>query len=454
MGTTINKLSDVEYELEIETSAADLESDIAAALRKQRSQATLKGFRQGKVPASLVKKMYGKAIAWGVAEDHVQKVYRSTILDDEAYDVLGQPTITELDYDYEGDLKAKVRFGTRPEFDVVSIEGAELSRLVHTVEASEVDEELERMREREAELTVVDGPADEQSFVLTDLQALDAESGTAIVGERREDVAFYLGSEELPAPTKKALMGCSVGDTLRLHLVSTDTEEEAPFEATIKEIKRRTLPDLDDAFASSISKGQIETLDALRTDLEQRMQRSVNRTSKELLEGALIREVLDRHTFDVPVSVADLYVEQQLKDLKAQAGDRLPADFDEEAWKKGAHGDAERQAKWMFIRDKAVSEEHLEVSEEDRERYFQETGEADGLQPELLKQYYRSMPRLMGQLDERLLTEKVIGHFAGQATIVEKDRATFQAEAQDHEHDHGHDHDHSHDHSHDHDHNH
>jgi len=114
MQTTVNKISDVEYELEIKATAEDLSADLDKAIRSQRGSTTMKGFRPGHVPLSLVKRVHGKALAYGVAENAVQKTYETKVLKAEEYEVLGQPTITDLDYEYEGDLRAVVRFGVRP----------------------------------------------------------------------------------------------------------------------------------------------------------------------------------------------------------------------------------------------------------------------------------------------------------------------------------------------------
>ncbi|MFT5141451.1 MAG: trigger factor [Rhodothermales bacterium] len=428
MPHNITQLSDVEYELEVEATADELAPELDDAIRKQRARTSLKGFRPGKVPAQLVRKMYGKALAYGVAEDRVQNTYKEEILGTKEYDVLGQPTITELDYEYGGGLKAKVRFGIRPAFDLQSLDGATVSRLEHTIGEDEVDEELANMQERAADLTVVEGPTHAESFLLTDIFETDADSGE-LTGEHRHDVAFFLGSDDLMAETKEALIGLGVGDSVRVKLVREEDNSVATFEVRVKEIKLRELPELDDDFAKSVSKGAVETLEALRAQLLERMQQSLEHSSRELFEGAIIREALNKHTFEVPESVVDMYLEGRLEEFKKQAGDRLPADFDEEAFLGAGREDAERQARWMFVRDAVLKQEDFEVSEADRLAYFEETSMGEGITPDFMMQYYRSVPKMMGQLDEMLVTRKVMDFFAAQATVVGKDRDAMQEEA-------------------------
>ncbi len=449
MPSTISRVSDVEYELLIEAPPSELEPGLEKALRQQRSRASFKGFRPGKAPAHLVEKLYGKALAYGVADEYVQETYRTLVLDSDEYEVLGQPSITSLDYEYRGTLKATVRFGVRPVFELADLSGVEISRLSYAVDESAVDEELERIRTREAELTPVDGPSDEGCLVLTDLQQLDTD-GNPVPGELREGVAFLLDSKELPEATRTALIGLKAGESARVTLTRKADNEEVPFEATVREVKRRELPALDDAFVEKVTSGETTTIADFRAELAGRMQRSIDATARELFEGDLVKAVLDRHDFPMPESVVDLYAQSRLEEFRKQAGDRLPRPFDEEGFLEAARPEAARQARWMFVRDQVVKQHKFEATEEDREAFFAETAAAEGLSGEFMARYYRSMPRLMEQLDDRLVTKKVLDWFAAQVTVVEKDRDAYAASREhDHDHDHHH-HDHDHDHDHDH----
>ena len=447
MPSTITRVNDVEFELQIEAPPSELEPGLEKALKQQRTRATFKGFRPGKVPAHLVEKLYGKALAYGVADEYVQEMYKALVLDSDDYEVLGQPAITALDYEYRGTLTATVRFGVRPVFELADLAGVELSKLVYAVDEKAIDEEIERIRTREAELTVIDGVSDEHCLVLTDLQQLDAESGQPLIGEKREGVAFLLDSPDLPEDTRKALLGLKAGDSARVTLVRKADNVDVPFEATVTEVKRRDMPTLDDAFIEKFTKGETTTLAAFREELSNRMQRSIGATARELFEGDLVKAVLDRHDFAMPDSVIDLYAESRLEEFKKQAGDRLPKPFDEDGYRESARPEAARQARWMFIRDHVVKQFGFAATDEDRETFFAEIATSEGLSAEFMARYYRSVPRLMEQLDDRLVTKKVLDFFAAQVTVVEKDRETYAAD-RNHDHDHDHHHDHDHDHHH------
>ncbi len=139
MQTTIKQVGPVEYELDITATAEDLAPEFKKALRAQRTRTHLKGFRPGKVPLSLVKKMYGKTLAYGIADKSVQETYEDVVLNSDEHDVLGQPKITELEYEMDGDLHAVIHFGVRPEIVLQDLAGETVDTLVYEVTDEEVE---------------------------------------------------------------------------------------------------------------------------------------------------------------------------------------------------------------------------------------------------------------------------------------------------------------------------
>jgi len=195
MQTTVNKVTDVEFELEITATAEDLSPELEKAIRAQKGRTTMKGFRPGHVPISLVKKVYGKSLAYGVAESAVQKTYEDKILKAAEYDVLGQPTITDLTYEYEGDLRAVVKFGVRPNISLGDFSSLTIYKLNHEVTDEEIQKEIDNLRSGQAELVPEDGPATDESVVIVDMQRLDVATQTPVVGERQEGVSVLLSDE-------------------------------------------------------------------------------------------------------------------------------------------------------------------------------------------------------------------------------------------------------------------
>ncbi len=431
MNTTVNQTSPVEYELEITAEASDLETDIKNAIRQQRAQTQLKGFRPGKVPLNLVKKLHGKALAYGIAEKKVQETFQEEILTSDEYDVIGQPQLTELDYELDGDLRAVIQFGVRPEVELKDLSDEQISRLEREITDEDVDKQLERIRADHADLVPVeDGEITDEFQVILDLQRVDEESNTPIIGEKEEDVTFFMDDERLHDELRNGLLGRKTGDSFLVDLPhgEGDHVHTHRYKVTIKDTKRRELPELDDAFVGEVSKDQFVSVEELRADLRKNLEEAWQQRSQELLDGRIVEKMLELHSLPVPQSAVELFLDSFIEDVKRQNEDKLPDNFDATAFREANRGEAEKQAKWMLIRDAFIEREGLEVSDEDLEEYF-ETAAAQNeqLSPAILRQYYESM-NMLDRVEQQVLSRKAFDALTEQFNVVGKDVDAFEEE--------------------------
>lgn len=430
METTIKEVSPVEYELEIQATAEEIAPELDKALRTQRAQTQMKGFRPGKVPTSLVKKMYGQALAFGIAEKMVQDTYEAQVRDTDTYDVIGQPMLTRLDYEMDGDLQATIRFGVRPTFELQELDGETVPKLVHTVTEEDVDKELEQIRRREADLVPVEGEgAGPEDQVVIDMQQLDEASGTPLVGTTDEDVTFFLDDEDkMEAEVREALVGKQAGETVRVDVQHGhgDHVHTHAYQVTLKEVKRRELPEVDDAFVQEVTEGRFETLETFRADLKERIEQVWQRQSREMLEAELVERVLELNPLPIPAPAVEMYLDSFVADVRQRNGGSLPKDFNEAAFRRRNRAGAEQQAHWMLVRDKLIETEGLEVTEADIDAYFEETaGDNEQLPASLLRQYYEQM-NMLDRVRQEKLSEKVFNVLASRFTIEEMETEAFK----------------------------
>jgi len=426
MRTTVNKVTDVEFELEINATAEDLSPELEKALRTQKGRTTMKGFRPGKVPISLVKKVYGKALAYEVAENAVQRTYEEQIMKADEYEVLGQPTITDLTYEYEGDLRAVVKFGVRPDIKLEDFSSSTFYKLTHEVTEEEIEKEIENMRVARAELVPEDGPATDESVVTVDMQRLDAATQTPIVGEKQEAVSILMSDENVMAPLKEGLLGKLDGDALTVAFPGTeDDPEPRHYQVSIVAVKRRELPDFDDEFVSELTSERLSTVHEMREEMRRQLEDGWKRRGKDLFESDVISKAAELHDVSVPESVVDMYLDSYVNDLKSQGEGELPPDFDEAKFRELRRNEAMNQASWMFVRDKIIEEQTLEVTDQDRDEYLARTA-SEGMNLDTIKQYYKAVPNMQEQLDQRLLSDKVFDWIGNQAIIEEKDLESYR----------------------------
>ncbi|MFB6097989.1 MAG: trigger factor, partial [Salinibacter sp.] len=344
MDITLSKSSPVEYELDIHATAEDLEPKLKEALNAQRKNMDVQGFRKGKVPLGLVKKMHGEAIGYRVAEQFVQEAFEEEVEDNDDIEPLGQPELVDLDYELDEDLHATIRFGARPEVELEDLSSVEISVLDPEVTDEDVEQEIERLQKEEADLLPLeDEPAEDTDYVNVDLQRIDPQTDTPIIGDKDEDLTFFLDDERLKEELREALVGRQAGDTFRVELPQEQPTQQGQghghqhegegddrlYEVTVNDVKRRDLPPLDEEFARRVSEGEFHDVEALREDIRERLQEAWDERAREMAQGEVIDKMLELHPVPVPESVIEGYLDSFVEQVKEENDGELPEDFDE-----------------------------------------------------------------------------------------------------------------------------
>lgn len=438
METKITKATPVEYEFHVHATAEDLEPKLRQALQAQRSQMDMKGFRKGKVPMNLVKQMHGQAIGYRIAESYVQEAFENEMKDNDELEAMGRPMLTELDYELDGDLDATIRFGVRPEIELKDLEDEELSMLQHEITNEDVESEVKRLQSDRADLIPVDDEeAGEEDFVNVDLQRIDAETDTPIIGDKEEELTFFLDDERLRDELREAIVGTKAGDTFRVELPPGEpaqATEDAPtetrlYEIVVNDVKRRDMPEVDDAFVEEITDGEFDNPDDFRAEIRERLEEAWSDRAREMVQGDIVDRMLELHPVPVPESVIEMYLDSFENQVKEQNDGELPDDFDREHFRNQNRDDAERQSRWMLIRDKVIEEADLEVTDEDLQAFYEKQADNQaGLTVDQLRQFYSQMPQMEERVRQQVLSEKVYDHLIEAFAIQHKSLEEFEDE--------------------------
>jgi trigger factor len=447
MDTTLSKASPVEYELDLHATADELGPKLTEALKAQRKNMDVQGFRKGKVPLGLVKKMHGEAIGYRVAEQFVQDAFEETVEASDDLEPLGQPTLVDLDYELDADLTATLRFGVRPTVELEDLSSVELSMLAPEITDEDVDEEVERLRTEEADLLPLeDEPARETDFVNIDLQRIDPQTDTPIIGDKDEDLTFFLDDERLKQELREGLTGKQAGDTFRVMLPQDphahghphgadadhdhEEEEDRLYEVTVNDVKRRDLPPLDAEFVRRATEGEFEDVETLRQNIHERLQDAWDQRAREMAQGEVIDTMLELHPVPVPESVIEGYLDSFVKQVEEENDGERPDDFDEEHFRRRNRRDAEKQGRWMLIRDRVIEKAGLEATEEDIQSFFADQAQGGDVTPQQIQQFYRSMPQMMEKVEQQILSDKVFDLLLERLDVQHKSREEFEAEMQ------------------------
>ncbi|HEX8385684.1 MAG TPA: trigger factor, partial [Rubricoccaceae bacterium] len=439
--TTIRALTAVDYALDVHVPAAALEPLVAEALKKQRGQMNLKGFRPGKVPLSVVRKMVGPQVAVEIAEQAIGEAFREAVAEPAELDVIGQPRLAELDFDptAEGaDLKAVVSFGVRPEIALADLDGVPVTRLVKAFTDDDVEADLQRRLDLAA--TEEDAPEGTaltaEHTAVVDITPVDADGERT--GGTQTGARLVLGNPELRPEMLAALVGKTVGETARVELPHLHTLEEDGaahhdeehdhddhtdrYDVTVTDVKVRVVPPLDEAFVREQTRGKFETVDELRTEVREELERSWEQRSKQALEGKMVDQFVAAHA-DIPVPevLVEAALDGMLEETRQRARGVLPPTFDVEAFREEGRERAEGQVRWLLVKDALVREEGIAVADEDLDAEFARLA-GDGGDAEMVRQYLQSQPQMMEQMADHLLNQRVFAALERRFTVVDKTR--------------------------------
>ena len=252
------------------------------AYKNYSKSLNLPGFRKGRIPVSLVKKRFGKAIQGEVLQEVMQECYREASRS-EGLTPISEATIDDVNYEEGQPLKFTASVDIKPEIVVQDYKGLKTTRLVYEVADDDVEEQLEHVREQNATEQEVDRPAELGDVVVADLQELD-ENGLPIIGRKQEERPIHIGGRNANHDLDNQLVGISTGESRQIMLTHTEESEnqdqgrgslhqdgrEIRMMFSAREIRERKLPELDDEFARD--QGEFASLEELRgrirTDLQ------------------------------------------------------------------------------------------------------------------------------------------------------------------------------------------
>ena len=419
MDISVQELSKVDKEITIKADSKDLAPKFEQAYRNYRKQINMPGFRPGQVPIAIVKKKFGKDIELEEIEHYVNDIFREEIAP--KHEPVGEPKFLDLKWE-DGQLEAKIKIGTKPEFELADIESLTIDMMVHDVVDDEVEHEIQHQLEHKSEWKESDGEVTDHSKVVVDAVALD-DKGKPKEGDKDEDQSLDLRDEKNKA-FQEALLGKKTGDTAKVELGEGDEKEK--FQLTLKKVLELEKIELTDELAKELSKNEAETVDQYQGLIKSRIQEYYDQASKDLARNEVVDELLKVHDFEVPEIVVDQILNNYVTQAKRQYGDKLPPDFDEEEYKNNSRDRALNDAKWFFISDKLDKKYEIEITAEDIDAHLSVEAARYGLTVDMLKQFYASSGEQLEQLRMGIRDEKLFEKLLEEVKINELSKDAYQ----------------------------
>jgi trigger factor len=433
ISTSVTELPESRVRVEAEVPPEEVEKRIAQAARSLGRTMRVPGFRAGKAPAPVVIKRIGRdAVLDEAVRDSIGAWY-SAAIDDAAIVPVGDPQLDMGDLPGQGQpLTFSIEIGVRPEAKLGDYKGLEVGKREPGASDEAVDAEIERLRERSGRLETVERAAAQGDFVVMDYKGtLD---GVEFPGGEGRDQMVELGSGRLVPGFEEQLTGASAGEERTVNVTFPDdygaedlAGNEAEFAVTVKEVKAKELPEIDDDLATEAG---FDTLDELRDDIRERLSEGEERR----IEAEFREAVLDSAVANATVAVPDPLVEARARELWDQMLHSLGhqgiskemylqiSGREEEDIISEGKPDAERQLKREAVLAAVVAAESIEPSEEEVLEALEEAAPSEQTSAKKLLERMKSAGRL-DTFKAELANRKALDLLADSATPITVEQA-------------------------------
>ena len=325
MKTTTTELENNQVRIDIEVAEDELSASLDAAARDISRSVNLKGFRKGKVPRKVLEQQIGKAPILEEAVRHAIPRHLADAIESEDLDMIGQPQVADISSAVGEPLKFSATIAVRPTVELPDLDEVEVT-LEMAVEPSEteIDQEIENLRERFATPETVSRAAAEGDYCLINVDA--HHNADEIAEFSRQDYLYEVGSGHLVDELDSELTGARAGDIVKFNAeVAPDAPvhggDELSFGVLVKEVKAKVLPDLDDDWVQEAS--EFDSVDELRDELVSSLRDYKLAQAREETQDKAIDALVEATGITIPDSLVDEELDlrqQQLTSQIAQAG--------------------------------------------------------------------------------------------------------------------------------------
>lgn len=369
METKITKENNTRYIVDVEVPDAELKPHFDAVYHSYQKNVKLKGFRKGKAPLGLIKKLFNDEMRSEAIDQVVQSVFKEVSVK-ESLRPVAPAKLQNIHYHPEGSLHFVAEVEVVPKVEIKNYRGLLVEKEVYEVADEDVAAALADVREQMAVMQPVEDAAQENHYLLADFQQVDV-TGVPVIGKKFENRFFPLtkDGDDFNNQITQQLLGVKSGDTRRVEIRQLRKDASQPdtpeiYSVQVKEIKAKQVPELDDELAKDV--GKFETLDQLKADIRDRITRQSHANNRRKLHNHLIDELLKQNSFDLPEAMINNYLDAVVE--SAKESEEKPVD--EAALRSQYRPLAIWNLKWELVKDKIIAMENLKVTEEDKKAYI------------------------------------------------------------------------------------
>lgn len=385
--------------LTFEVSSEEFEKAINKVYKKNAQRFNVPGYRKGKAPRKIVEKFYTPAVFYDEAINLVLPDAYEAALKESGVESVARPEI-----DIDGEIKAgeNVVFTalvtTKPEVKLGDYKGIEVDKIDYTVTDEDVDKDIEAARNKNARLITIEDRAAENG----DITVIDFEGfcdGVAFDGGKGEGYELELGSNTFIPGFEEQIVGANTGDDIEVKVTFPEeyhadnlAGKDAIFKVKVNEIKQRSLPELDDDFASEVS--EFETLAEYKADVRKKLEEAAENKAKAETENAVVEKAIENAEFEIPDAMLEAQIDNLVRDFEqriAYQGMNMEMYMQytgqtEETFRAQFTEQAKKQISGSLVLEAIAAKEGIEVGPEELELHLVDMAKKYNMELDKLKE--------------------------------------------------------------------
>lgn len=414
--------------LVIETDAEEFEAGLDKAYNKNKNKINVPGFRKGKAPRKMIEKLYGAEIFFEDAANNIIPDAYSKAAKESELDIVSQPKISVVQLESGKPFVFEAEIAVRPEVELGTYKGVEVSKADTEVTDADIEEELKKVQDQNSRTVSVEDRAVKDG----DMTVIDFEGfvdGTAFDGGKGENYPLTIGSHSFIDNFEEQLIGMNIGEEKEINVTFPEDYhaenlkgKPAVFKVSVKEIKEKQLPELDDDFAQDVS--DFDTLAEYKEDLKKKVSERKEADAKSKKESEVLEKVVEAAKMDIPQAMIDTQVNRMVEDFAArlqQQGlsveqyfqytgltpDKIMEDMKPEALKR---------IKNSLVLEAIAKAENIEVSDEELEEELKKMADMYKMEVEKIKEFMQEAEQK--QMKDDIAVQKAVDLIV--AAAVEK----------------------------------
>lgn len=319
MSLQVEKLENNMAKLTIEVSAEEFEQAMEKAFQKSKHQISIPGFRKGKVSRQVVERMYGSAMFYEEAANILIPDAYAKAVDECDLEIVSQPEINVTQIEKGKAFIFTAEVALKPEVTLGEYKGIEVAKATIKVTEAEIMAEVEKEREAQSRMVPVEDRAVEDG----DITTIDFEgfvNGVPFDGGKGTDYPLTIGSHSFIDTFEEQLIGANIGEEKEINVTFPEeyhakelAGQPAMFKVTVKEIKVKELPEIDDEFAQEVS--EFETLKDYKKDIKKQIKERKEKQALTEKEDAVIEKIIENAKMDIPQAMIDTQVRQMVDEF-------------------------------------------------------------------------------------------------------------------------------------------